>query len=33
MITNYKKLIVPEIKDLSQPYNGQFIQIDVLDVK
>ncbi len=33
MITNYKKLIVPDIKDLSQPYNGQFIQIDVLDVK
>ena len=33
MITNYKKLIVPEIKDLQQPYNGQFIQIDVIDVQ
>lgn len=33
MITNYKKLVVPEIPPAPAPYNGQFIQVDVLDVK
>jgi len=33
MITNYKKLVVPEIPPAPAPYNGQFIQIDVLDVR
>jgi hypothetical protein len=33
MITNYKKLVVPEIPPAPTPYNGQFIQVDVLDVK
>jgi hypothetical protein len=33
MITNYKKLVVPEIVPAPAPYNGQFIQIDVLEVK
>lgn len=33
MITNYKKLVVPEIAPAPAPYNGQFIQVDVLDVK
>jgi hypothetical protein len=33
LITNYKKLVVPEIPPAPAPYNGQFIQVDVLDVK
>jgi hypothetical protein len=33
MITNYKKLVVPEIAPAPAPFNGQFIQVDVLDVK
>jgi len=33
MITNYKKLVVPEIAPAPAPYNGQFIQVDVVDVK
>jgi len=33
MITNYKKLVVPEIAPAPAPYNGQFIQVDVLEVK
>jgi len=33
LITNFKKLVVPGIPPAPQPYNGQFIQVDVLDVK
>lgn len=32
MITNYAKLVVPEIPPAPQPYNGQFIQLDVVEV-
>ena len=33
LITNFKKLVVPGIAPAPVPYNGQFIQVDVLDVK
>jgi hypothetical protein len=33
MITNYKKLVVPDIAPAPEPFNGQFIQVDVLDVQ
>jgi len=33
LITNFKKLVVPGIPPAPQPYNGQFIQVDVVDVK
>jgi hypothetical protein len=33
MITNFKKLVVPDISPAPEPYNGQFIQVDVVDVK
>jgi len=33
MITNFKKLVVPDIAPAPQPFNGQFIQVDVLEVK
>ena len=33
MITNFAKLVVPEVAPAPQPYNGQFIQLDVVDVK
>jgi hypothetical protein len=33
LITNFKKLVVPGIAPAPAPYNGQFIQVDVLDVK
>jgi hypothetical protein len=32
MITNFSKLVVPEIPPAPQPYNGQFIQLNVVDV-
>lgn len=32
MITNFAKLVVPEIAPAPQPYNGQFIQLNVIDV-
>lgn len=32
MITNYAKLVVPDVPPAPQPYNGQFIQINVTDV-
>ncbi len=32
MISNYAKLVVPDIEPAPKPYNGQFIQINVLDV-
>jgi hypothetical protein len=32
MITNFLKLVVPEIPPAPQPYNGQFIQLNVTDV-
>ena len=33
LITNFKKLVVPDIKPAPEPYNGQFIQINVVDVQ
>jgi len=33
LITNFKKLVVPGIAPAPKPFNGQFIQIDVVDVK
>ena len=33
MITNFKKLVVPGIAPAPEPFNGQFIQVDVLDVQ
>ena len=33
MISNFKKLTVPEVPPAPQPFNGQFIQINVVDVK
>jgi hypothetical protein len=33
LITNYKKLVVPEVPPAPQPYNGQFIQVNVVDVR
>lgn len=32
MITNFAKLIVPDVTPAPKPYNGQFIQLNVLDV-
>lgn len=33
LISNFDKLVVPEIAPAPKPYHGQFIQIDVVDVK
>jgi len=33
LISNFKKLVVPGIAPAPMPYNGQFVQIDVVDVK
>ncbi len=32
LITNYAKLVVPGIAPAPEPYHGQFVQIDVVDV-
>ena len=33
LITNFKKLVVPDVSPAPKPYNGQFVQVDVVDVK
>src|SRR6185436_6730254 len=33
LITNFKKLVVPDVAPAPKPFNGQFIQVDVVDVK
>lgn len=33
LITNFKKLVIPGVPPAPQPYNGQFIQVNVVDVK
>jgi len=33
LITNFKKLVVPDVPPAPKPFNGQFIQVDVIDVK
>jgi regulation of enolase protein 1 (concanavalin A-like superfamily) len=32
LITNFKKLVVPGVPPAPKPFNGQFVQIDVVDV-
>ncbi|GEP41382.1 hypothetical protein [Brevifollis gellanilyticus] len=32
MITNFEKLVVPDVAPAPKPFNGQFIQLDVTDV-
>lgn len=32
LISNFKKLVVPEIPPAPKPFNGQFIQVDVVKV-
>jgi hypothetical protein len=32
MITNFDKLVVPDVPPAPQPFNGQFIQLNVTDV-
>lgn len=32
MITNFAKLVVPEVPPAPKPFNGQFIQLNVIDV-
>lgn len=32
MITNFAKLVVPDVAPAPKPYNGQFIQLNVVDV-
>jgi hypothetical protein len=32
MITNFAKLVIPDVVPAPKPYNGQFIQLDVVDV-
>lgn len=33
LITNFKKLVVPDVAPAPLPYNGQFVQVNVVDVK
>ncbi|HRH95719.1 MAG TPA: hypothetical protein PLB55_07270 [Prosthecobacter sp.] len=33
MITNFSKLVVPDVAPAPQPYNGQFIQLNVVSVE
>ncbi|MCA9269510.1 MAG: hypothetical protein KDA41_13610 [Planctomycetales bacterium] len=33
LISNFSKLVVPDVAPAPTPYNGQFIQVDVVDVK
>jgi hypothetical protein len=32
LISNFAKLVVPDIAPAPQPYNGQFVQVDVVEV-
>jgi hypothetical protein len=32
MITNFSKLVVPDVAPAPKPFNRQFIQLDVVDV-
>ena len=32
MITNFSKLVVPGVPPAPEPFNGQFIQLNVTDV-
>lgn len=33
LISNFKKLVVPDVAPAPQPFNGQFIQVDVVSVE
>ena len=33
MIANFKKLVVPDVSPAPMPYNGQFVQVNVMEVK
>lgn len=33
MISNFEKLVVPDVAPAPKPFNGQFIQVNVVDVK
>lgn len=33
LISNFKKLVVPGIPPAPEPYNGQFVQVNVVEVK
>ncbi len=33
LITNFKKLVVPDVLPAPEPFNGQFVQINVVDVQ
>ena len=33
LISNFSKLVVPDLKSVTQPYHGQFIQLDVVKVE
>jgi hypothetical protein len=32
LISNFAKLVVPEIAPAPRPYHGQFVQVDVVKV-
>jgi hypothetical protein len=33
LISNFKKLVVPDVAPAPQPFNGQFVQVNVVEVK
>lgn len=33
MIANFKKLVIPDVAPAPMPYNGQFVQVNVVEVK
>ena len=33
MISNFLKLTVPDVPPFPKPFNGQFVQVNVVDVR
>ena len=33
LITNFKKLVVPDIAPAPEPFHGQFVQMDVVKIE
>ncbi len=33
LISNFKKLVVPDVTPAPAPFNGQFVQLNVVDVQ
>ena len=33
LISNFSKLVVPDVSPAPQPFNGQFVQMDVVKVE